>query len=498
MGIIRNDAVKTTVISFLGLILGYVNKGFLFILLFSTDQIGLINLIVTVGVLLAQLSNLGSIYSIWRFFPFFRNSEKNHYGFLLTNMIVVLVGLCFFVSISILFKDTIAGFYTDKSILFVEKFYLIFPIGIATVYFLLFENYMRGLNQNVVPVILNDVILRGLIFVLLLLFWLQLIDFEVFLVAFTGVHFVPPIVLLYRLIASGELNLSLKQITIPKKFRKIIFNYSLFSYLNSIGALVVLALDAMMIASFLGLKETGVYTTVIYLISAIQIPFRSLIRVCSPIVSLYWKEKNFTKMNELYKDVSSISLIIGLYFFAIIWLNIDDLFSFLNKDFQEGKYVFLFIMMGRLFDMYSGLNGVILSTSKKFKFDLILTIFLLAGVFLLNLWLIPLYGISGAAISTALTYIIYNLVRMASVYHFFKFHFFEINQLKVLILFGCMFLIFQAIDLDFENRVISIVLRTLCFSLLFLTPIFYLKWNVHFDAFKTKWIGKILTNKKRS
>jgi O-antigen/teichoic acid export membrane protein len=495
MGIVRNDAVKTTVISFLGLILGYVNKGFLFILLFSTDQIGLINLIVTVGVLLAQLSNFGSIYTIWRFFPFFRNKEKDHYGFLLANILIVLLGLFFFISISLLFKSNISSFYEDRSILFVERFYLIYPLGIATVYFLIFENYMRGLNKNVLPVILNDVVLRVLIFVLLVLFWMKIIGFDLFLYLFISVHFIPPVFLFFTLFNSGELTLSLNKIKIPKKFRKIILNYGLFSYLNSIGALVVLALDALMIASFLGLKETGVYTTVIYLISAIQIPFRSLIRVCSPIVSLYWKERNYSKMNALYKDVSSISLIIGLYFFAIIWLNINELFSFLSNDFQEGKYVFLFIMIGRLFDMYSGLNGIILSTSKKFKFDLILTIFLLAGVFFLNLLLIPLYGISGAAISTALVYILYNIVRLVAVYHFFQLHFFEKNQLKVLVLFTVVFFLLLNFNIELNNRMLAIGFKSILFSCLFLMPIIYFKWNNHLEEFKNKWMVKLLNKK---
>jgi len=92
MGVVQQDAVKTSVLSFLGIGLGYLNKAVLFILLFSTEQVGLLNLLMTVALLFAQFANLGTIYTTWRFFPFFRNPAKQHYGFLFANFLLVTIG----------------------------------------------------------------------------------------------------------------------------------------------------------------------------------------------------------------------------------------------------------------------------------------------------------------------------------------------------------------------------------------------------------------------
>ena len=70
MGIVQKDAVRTSIISFAGIGLGYLNKAVLFVLLFSTAQVGLLNLLMSVGLLFAQFANLGTIYTTWRFFPF--------------------------------------------------------------------------------------------------------------------------------------------------------------------------------------------------------------------------------------------------------------------------------------------------------------------------------------------------------------------------------------------------------------------------------------------
>jgi len=76
MGIVKRDALRTTLISYVGLVLGYLNKAFLFIIFLTTIEIGLVNLLITTSLLFAQLTNLGSVYVTWRFFPFFRNKEK--------------------------------------------------------------------------------------------------------------------------------------------------------------------------------------------------------------------------------------------------------------------------------------------------------------------------------------------------------------------------------------------------------------------------------------
>src|SRR5690606_3892313 len=110
MGFIQKDALRTTILSYVGIVLGYFNKGFLFLLLMTTDQVGLVNLLIAVGILLAQLSNLGSIYAIWKFFPFFRNVEKKHYGFLLMNMILVSLGLLLCIICVVLFQNQISIF----------------------------------------------------------------------------------------------------------------------------------------------------------------------------------------------------------------------------------------------------------------------------------------------------------------------------------------------------------------------------------------------------
>ena len=440
MGVVQKDAIKTTVLSFIGLSLGYVNKAILFIALLTVEQVGLMNLVITVGLLFAQLSNLGSIYSTWRFFPFFRNAEKNHYGFLLMNMLIVSIGICFFTLLILLFRGSIVDYYSEKSKLFTYYYLWIIPLGIANIFFLLFESYLRGLYKNVIPVFLQEIFLRVLIFILLLLLAGKVIDFNQFFIAHALVYFIPCILLMIYLIRLKELKFSLKSITVPRRFRKILVTFSLMSYLNTLATLLVISMDAMMIASYLGLEATGVYTTIIYLTSALMVPYRSIVRVSSTLVAKYWQAKDMVGMQDIYQKSSSIGLIIGLLGFLVIFLPINELFSFIPA-YKSGVNVFVILMVGKIFDMYSGLNGTIFSTSKKFRYDLIFTIILCSLVYGLNKLLIPIYGIDGAAISTSFAYIAYNVLRCFFVYYLFGLQPFNLKQVKLIILFSIIVLV---------------------------------------------------------
>ncbi len=493
MGIVQKDAFRTSILSFFGLSLGYVNKAVLFILLLTQEQVGLVNLILTVGLLFGQLSNLGTIYSAWRFFPFFRNEDKRHYGFLLMNVLLVLFGISVFSLIAWLFQGPIVKFYSARSDLFVDYYFWIIPIGIANVFFLLFESYLRGLFQNVLPVFLNEIVLRILVTAMLGALGMKWIDFNQFFILHALVYFIPCTILLIYLVQQKELHFSISSITVPKRFRRILLNFSLISYVNTLATMFVISLDAMMIAAFLGLSATGVYTTIIYLSSALMVPYRSMVRVSSPLVAKYWKERNYAEMQKLYQKTSSVGLLTGLLGFLVILLPINELFSFI-PDYISGIPVFIILMVGRLTDMYCGINGIIFSTSKKYRNDLLFTVILCSLVFILNYWLIPILGISGAAISTSFAYLFYNVARSLYVYKLFKLSPFHPNQFKIIGLFILFLGTFYLVDhLEvWQNfpRLVTIVVKELFLLVGFVLPILFLNLEPEINNFLKSKLSK--------
>jgi len=460
------------IISYLGIILGYLNKGLLFLIILSTEEIGLISLIVSLGLLFAQLANLGTVYTTWKFFPFFNNPKKRHHGFLPLMLLIMTAGVAAFSLLYVVLEGTIKETYIERSPLFTTYFYWVLPIGIFYVLYLVLDVYLKSFYKNVVSVIAMDVVLRFGLTIFLMLKWFDIIDFHLFVVANSLLYIIPPVILLIYLYYLKELNLSFSSIKIPKKFQKIILQFSAYSYVNTLGMVLVNSLDIIMIAQFIGLEATGVYTIVVFLTSALQVPYRSIIRVSSPLVADHWKRREMDEMTELYRKVSSVSLLIGLISFILIWLNIDFLFTFLKPEYADGVWVFFCLMIGRLVDMYSGLNGAIFVTSKKYKYEVYFVLFLIGAVYLLNLLLIPWWGIIGAAISTSLAMILYNFGRLIFVWLQYKIHPFERNQFIVIGLAVVTLITGVLVGHLIENHWLQLVVEIALTGALFILPIY--------------------------
>lgn len=70
MGIVKRDSIAITVLSYVGVVVGYVNKILLFPNFLSEEQVGLTSILVSLAVMYAQFSALGINSTVVKFFPF--------------------------------------------------------------------------------------------------------------------------------------------------------------------------------------------------------------------------------------------------------------------------------------------------------------------------------------------------------------------------------------------------------------------------------------------
>ena len=81
---------------------------------------------------------------------------------------------------------------------------------------------------------------------------------------------------------------------------------------------IVPIVDQTMLAGICGLAEGGIYTTIIYMTSAMQMPYRSIVKVSTPVVTNLWKERDMEGMRKISRDASLMNLIAGCFLFVVI------------------------------------------------------------------------------------------------------------------------------------------------------------------------------------
>src|ERR1700712_3202925 len=125
MGIVKKQAYKNTIVSYVGMVIAYVNTVLLFPLFASTTsaEYGFYNLIISVSVLYSLISSMGVPSILAKYFPFYRTENRTHNGFIHLTAGLSVLGFIAVTIGYILFKQIILSAYAQNSPLFAEYYY---------------------------------------------------------------------------------------------------------------------------------------------------------------------------------------------------------------------------------------------------------------------------------------------------------------------------------------------------------------------------------------
>jgi O-antigen/teichoic acid export membrane protein len=191
-------------------------------------------------------------------------------------------------------------------------------------------------------------------------------------------------------------------------------------------------------------------------------------QILLPMSAKYLNEKDIDSLADLYKRSSLNLFIIGGLVFLLIVLNINQLYYLIADEYRVGLYVVLLISVSRLYDTLLGSNNAILFNSDYYKVVLVMGIVIVFLMVLLNIILIPMYGLNGAALATFIAVCLYNTSKVYFVYKAFKIIPFTIKTLKSAAVLFFMAIAFYFWDFGFHpvlNIVLKSILVTIVFSL---------------------------------
>nr|MBA2423197.1 oligosaccharide flippase family protein [Chitinophagales bacterium] len=377
MGIVKRQSVQSSVITYIGVAIGYVNLILLFPKFLTPEQLGLTRLLLSVATIFSQFSLLGTSVSILRFFPYLEDRKSRHHGFFSFTILVSLTGFIIFTLLFIILRGPITDIFQEKSSLFVQYYSYLFPLSFFLLFFELLFMYMRALFKTVVPTLIKEVVLRLIQTAALVLLTVGLVDFEGFLLLFIGSYLLHLLVIMgYAAYLRQLFIFSLIDFKGRVSVREVM-RYSLLLFVAAIASYYTLNIDQIMLGALAGLASNAVYSIAFFIGTIIQIPGRAINSVAIPIVAEAWKQNDQKKLQQLYIQTSLNELIIGGFIFLLVWINTDLLLSLLPPIYQEAKWVIFIVGLGKLFDLATGINGEILVISKHSKATLFTNVFVI-------------------------------------------------------------------------------------------------------------------------
>ena len=123
------------------------------------------------------------------------------------------------------------------------------------------------------------------------------------------------------------------------------------------------------------------------------------------------------KIEELYRKTAVTQFFLGGAIFVIMWSSLDNFYSLQREVYADGKMVFLCLGISRVISLMFGVNHQIINITKFYKFDTYSSLVLAIFTILSNIIMIKYYGLEGAAIATAVSLVIFNIIRSYFLYN---------------------------------------------------------------------------------
>ena len=479
MGIIAKQSIQGTIVTYLGVAVGFVTTFFVLTRFLSAEEIGLARVLIDAATLFIGLAQLGTSSSIIRFYPHFSESKadtllngnqyapKEEHGFFFWTLVIPLLGFALFTAIYCACFTPLSQWFGEKSPLFVEYYYMVIPMAFFMLYQTIFETNANVRMHIVIPRAVRELITRIGLLIVYLIYAFGCLDINGYVIALCVVYAVAMLCNMGYLFSLGEISLR-PDMQFLRQNRSLIRQYVLYTgflLISAVASVLAPTLSSFFITAEMGLSFTGIFAIATYIAVMVSIPYRSMTAIASPQLATAIKEDNQHETAHLMQQVSSTLLLIGGMILCMIWLNIDLIFHILpnGETYASARQVVLILGTSQLIIAVCSFTSSALNYSRFYAFSLLFSFILTALSILLNNLLIPHFGMNGAAISNLLAYSIYFLLIVLTVRFTLHTPTFTRQHLKIILL------IIVIINLNFlwlkhlpiNNIWISSIVRTI-------------------------------------
>lgn len=465
MGIIQRQSLKYTIVSYLGVFIGIFSVVFVYPL--DHEIYGVANFILASAAVLAPLMSLGYSTVAIRYFQAFKKQQGNLNGFLVFLLSRLAVGIA---AIIIIFLSLGDQFYTVFPTLPESDQDYRFHIILTAIFWsilVLLTNYANNALRIVWPQLFETLIKISLP-ALVLSYYFEYINEQIFVWGLVVNYFIIAVAIVVYLKKLGLLDLTIDFSFFTTARKKEIRTYAGYSLLTVFGSLLVFKIDTIMVTAYLGFGQVGYYGILVTLANVVHIPLKAVGRISNPLISKHMEEENIDEIKKIYQQSSGLLVIAGLFVFLLIIVLFPEITRLMNEgSVYNSLWIVLFILgLAKVIDVSAGVNSSILTYSKYFRYNLLTLIILGVLNITLNVFLIPTYGLTGAALATCISIAAFNVVKMSIIWVKLRIQPFQMSSLYATILF----VLIYGISLYFpqaENVLISIMYKGLILVILY-------------------------------
>lgn len=460
MGIIVKQSFQNFLITSLGFAVGALNTLFLYTRILPDVYYGLVTFILALGVLVMPLVAFGAHTAILRFYSSYPEAEKGRFFTLM--LFTPLLGSLLVVGLVLCFQQPLA--YTISRVNPLVRDYMWYGVGVgvAMAYFEVFYAWCRVQFRSVFGHAMKELFGRIGVSVLLLLLYGEFLSLSFFFKALIGIYMLRTALLsLYAF----RLRMPAFSFRVPTNTCQVL-GYSFLLLLGSSASLILLEIDKVMLNQFLTLDYVAYYSVAVYIATVIVTPSRAMRQIVYPLTAQLLNTDKAQQLQRLYQKTSLTLFIASGLLFLLIMLNVEDVYRLLPQAYRNGFAVVFWIGLAKVSESLLGNTNAILYNSAYYKVALGLGLGVAVLTIALNVWLIPRWGLEGAALATFSAVASVNLLKLGIIRHTFGIWPFTPATLKVFAIFCSVGALFYLLPFSF-SPLLNIALQSACIVLLY-------------------------------
>jgi O-antigen/teichoic acid export membrane protein len=461
MGIVLNQSLKNTIITYLGFGIGAINTLYLYPFFLGTVFYALTNYILSWANIIMPLLAFGMQNTLVKFYTQYK-TEKERAQFLSFTVLIPLLLCIPLVLIGLLFFEPISAYLSKENPVVKDYLWLIPLIGLSMAYFEIFYAWARVHMHSVFGNFVKEVGLRLFsLFALIGVYykWITVIEF-IYVTAI--IYFLAFVITMFY---AFHVKKPIFQFSIPQNVKDVLV-YTFFIILSGSVAVMLLDIDKIMLNQYIKIENIAYYSVATYIASVIAVPSRAMHQITYPITAKLMHENKHDELNDLYKKTSINLQVVGGFVMLCIFVNINQLYIMVPKEYSGGILVVFLIGISKYFDLILGNNNAIIFNSKYYRMVLFLGLFLVILTVGLNNFFIPRYAITGTAVATLLSITLYSLAKLLFVVKRMHLYPFTKQTLYSLVITFGIFVAFYFWEFPFIP-IISIGLKSVLVTLLY-------------------------------
>jgi O-antigen/teichoic acid export membrane protein len=185
--------------------------------------------------------------------------------------------------------------------------------------------------------------------------------------------------------------------------------------LSAISYFLMQSVDVLFLGAFDTFESIAYYSVAVKIATVTSLALISVNIVIAPKIAKIYNDRNFSELKSMIRKATRINVLISIPILLILFFFPDFLLSMFGDNYTLAKNAFLILLIAQFFNSVTGPSALYLNMTGRQKIlNFILLTCLLINV-ILNLILIPEFGMIGAASATTISFVVSKLIASTAV-----------------------------------------------------------------------------------